>query len=105
MEAYTIGWRRTYDRALAEIPGVVKTGRRSAGTDGFEEGYPGSWVWQTCEAAAQYLEESLRPPLSPEGWGIYVVELPGPWEAVTERSDEDGLFHLLVDAPILRAAP
>ena len=104
MEAFTIGWRRTFDRALAEGRGVVKAGQRSAGSEGFAQDYEGGWVWPTREAAVQYLE-ALEPPLSSEGWGIYVIELPGAWEVVTERSDDDGLVHLVVDAPILRAAP
>ncbi len=68
---YTIGNERSYLRAIAQSEGGViqKTGRYAVGDHPhFPSGYPGGIVFETREAAVQYLRDQALPSYCV--WGV-----------------------------------
>lgn len=104
-EAYTVGYAKSYDEALArpteENPNT-KLGRR---TD-----YGGGWVWRTPEEAATFLTTDgfarAFPGRDPKEFSVYRLELPAGWEIDVSSVPHpgDGVHRLLNDARIMGKA-
>lgn len=97
--AYTIGNFSSYDKSLATEEEVFKTGKY--------DDYPGGWVWQTKEAALEFIDHNaiiidgtLR---DSKKFAVYEVSLIGDWNSdVSKEVDKDGIHNLLKDALIVR---
>lgn len=105
MKAYTIGNAEWYDPRLAQDVPTMKLGYRAPtppepGRSGFPP-YPGGWVWKTYEEA-----EEFRVLMREDSYGVYEIELAGPWETVvSSEPDKHGQHNLLVDARVVRRVP
>lgn len=102
MEAYTVGYRPTYDDSLAGEDPPTKLGRTGD--------YQGGWVWRNAQEAQHFLGSAhfrrAFPARDPGTFGVYVLELPGSWEQCVGQDPDpgDGVHRLLQDARILRRA-
>jgi hypothetical protein len=95
--AYTIGYTKNYDKALAENE------RNKLGKNG---DYPGGWVWKTAEEALKFIKDEMlttaSPNWNPADFSVYTLELPNGWdEDVSAEPGEDGVHNLLHDATIV----
>lgn len=91
---YTIGYTKSYEKALAEDPNVTKTGKRGPGVlKDYPEGYEGGSVWETYKEALKYC---------PEGYSVYGVL--ADWNKDTEPNPKgDGNERsLVVDSKIVK---
>jgi hypothetical protein len=86
---FCIGQRLVYERAFAAEPRVVKEGRSP-------EGYPGGWVWQTREAAQEFLARNGLN-FTHDVYGV-IAE----WETGTEQLAGEAYRRLLKPAEVVR---
>lgn len=100
IDAYTIGYEPSYEKALRENPRVAKVGK--------QEGYGGGIVWKTANNAATFL---VAPEWDEIDWGdgkprdaskfrVYGLELQGDWNSDTYEG-RNGQRYLLRDAWIV----
>jgi len=96
--AYTIGFTKSYDQALANEKNVRKCGMR--------DDYPGGWVWKSFEEADNFRLNAIpivEPEWVPEESSVYEIKLPNGFnQDISPTPGEDGVHNLINDALIIR---
>ena len=98
--AYTMGNKKSYDRALAEEPSVSKLGRYTKDDDY----YPGGCCWSTYKEALAYIEKNKSEiPYEPD---IYGILLPNGWKDDVSNDSyiKKGYNSLLTDYKIIHVS-
>jgi len=102
--AYTMGNKKSYDRAFkqlsnGEIPELKKIGRTQ---DEDDEYYSGGCCWPSYPEAMMYIEKNKDEiPYTPD---IYGILLPNGWKEDTtdDTFADEGFYSLLVDADLVK---
>ena len=115
--AYTVGNEASYDRGLAEDPGMKKLGRQMLHGSLYE----GGWVWRSRAGAEAFLsgEDLCHDPRAgyqrhgrgmisfaegrPVQCAVYGLILPNGWDGDVSRFPyHDGVHRLLTDSVMVR---